>query len=370
VDRHRVIADVRVFNHQFARIDQVIDGPGTIGRVPALLDRVGAARVAILTNRSLATRTPLIRAMQHALGTRHVTTFATIGAHAPAADVEDAVVQVLGADADSLVGYGGSSVTDATKIVVKLVADRTGQVLPFVLVPTTLSAGEYTAAAGMTGDTPGVKSYVVDACMAARAVVLDPEVTRHTPLSLWLSTGMKTVDHACEALWGPRRHPLTDTLAVEALRRVVPALERTAADPDDLDARRDAQVAGFLSMHCVQHSVVYLAHVLGHQIAARWQVQHGVTSGITLPVVLEHVRAEQPDGVSRIEDALGAPSGEGSDALAALVARLDLPGRLRDVGASRNDFVAVADATVTAAGQLGFRAPDAATLVQLLDRMW
>ncbi len=239
-----------------------------------------------------------------------------------------------------------------------------------MLVPTTLSAGEYTAAAGMTGDVAGVKTYVMDPCMAPRAVVLDPAVTLATPLPLWLSTGMKTVDHACEALWGPRRHPLTDTLAFGALQRVVPALERTAADPSDLDARLAAQLAGFLSMHCVQHSVVYLAHALGHQIAARWDVEHGVTSCITLPVVMDHLRAEAPAGVALVEDALGAPRDGGPDALRALVARLGLPGRLRDVGASRDDFASVADATVAAAQQLGFAAPDTATLVRLLDQMW
>jgi len=215
-----------------------------------------------------------------------------------------------------------------------------------------------------------VKTYVVDPCMAAHAVILDPEVTLPTPMRLWLSTGMKTVDHACEALWGERRHPLTNALATEALRLIVPALERTARDPDDLDARLDAQMAGFLSMHCVQHSIVYLAHVLGHQIAARWDVEHGITSCITLPVVMAYRLEREPEGSARVAAALGVGASEGPAVLAALVERLGLPARLRDVGARRADCDAVAQATVTAAAQLGVAPPPLADLVGLLDQMW
>lgn len=357
---------IRTFDHRFARIEQVIDGAGAVARVPNVLDRLGAQRVVIITNRSLATGTPLVGALEHGLGPAHAATFGRMRAHAPAVDVDDAVMLAEGVGADALVGYGGSSVTDATKIVVKLLRDRGTGPLPFVLVPTTLSAGEYTAAAGMTGDVPGVKTYVMDPCMAPHTVVLDPEITVLTPLPLWLSTGMKTVDHACEALWGPRAHPLTDTLAIEALRRVIPALERTQADPQDLDARLDAQLAGFLSMHCVQHSVVYLAHVLGHQIAAQWDVEHGITSGITLPVVMRFLTERNPDGVARVAAAIGG----GPEVLQALVARLDLPGHLRDVGADRADFDAVARATAAGASQLGVTPPPHEQLVQLLTQMW
>ncbi len=361
---------LRTFNHRFARIEQVIDGAGAVSRVPSVLERLGAQRVLIVSNRSLATGTPLINALEAAMGDRHAATFATMRAHAPAVDVEAAVQQATAVRADALVGYGGSSVTDATKIVAKLLAERGAAPLPFVLVPTTLSAGEYTAAAGMTGEVPGVKTYVVDPCMAAHTVVLDPEVGLHTPLRLWLSTGMKTVDHACEALWGPRRHPITDALAVEALRLIVPALERTAQDPNDLDARLDAQIAGFLSMHCVQHSVVYLAHVLGHQIAARWDVEHGITSCITLPVVMQYLYDGAPEAMALVAGALGVGASDGPAALTALVGRLGLPSRLREVGADRREFGVVAEATIAAGAQLGIAAPPASDLVALLDQMW
>ena len=98
-----------------------------------------------------------------------------------------------------------------------------------------------------TGDR-GVKTYVADPRMAPFAIVLDPEVTLMTPAELWLSSGVKVVDHACEMLWGPRSHPFTDTLAQEALCRIRRSLPLTRAEPEALEPRLDCQLAGWMSM--------------------------------------------------------------------------------------------------------------------------
>ncbi len=267
------------------------------------------------------------------------------------------------------IGFGGSSVTDATKIVA---VQATVAPIRQLHVPTTLSSGEWTPASGMTGDELGVKTYVVDPAMAPFAIVLDPEVTLTTPRDLWLSTGMKSIDHACEAMWGPRAHPVTDTLATQAIRTLRSALPRTAAAPEDLDARLEAQLAGWMSMAGVVNVRVHLSHTLGHQIGARWDVPHGITSGITLPPVMRYLRDERPAGVERVAAAFDATSVDrGAEAIGALVADLGLPTRLRDVGADRADFPAVAAATLAAGRATGYVPSGGADdLVALLDQMW
>jgi maleylacetate reductase len=366
---------------RFPTIDRVVHGAGSVVRVPRLVDELAGQRVMIVTGRSLATRTPLIDALATALGSRHAGTFAHMGAHAPRADIDDAIVAAREIDADVLVGYGGSSVTDATKIVaLRLVESGERERVAQIHVPTTLSAGEWTPAAGMTGDIPGVKTYVADPRMAPFAIVLDPEVTLPTPPELWLSTGMKVVDHACETLWGPRSHPFTDTLAQEALRRIRRSLPVTRVDPAALGPRLDCQLAGWMSMSGIVNIRVHLSHTLGHQIAARWDVGHGITSCITLPPVLVFMASEHPDGVRRVADAFDIESSnrdiddvaaDTANAIALFVARLGLPARLRDVGARREDFAAVADATMAAGQATGYEPSGGSeTLVELLETMW
>ena len=297
-------------SYLFPKIDRVVHGAGAIDRVPRIVDELARTRVFVITSRTLASTTPLVTDLETMLGSRHAGTFVGIGQHAPRTDIDAATDAARAAGADLLVGYGGSSVTDGTKIVaLALLDDRPQDAIPQILVPTTLSAGEYTPAAGMTGDVPGVKTYVADPRMAPFAVVLDPVVTLATPLELWLSSGVKSVDHACETIWGPRAHPFTDTLALEALRRLRAALPRTKAQPDDLDARLECQLAAWMSMAGVVNVQVYLSHTLGHQIGARWDVPHGVTSGITLPPVMEFLAPRSPDAVARVAAVVGGADG-------------------------------------------------------------
>ena len=355
--------------YRFPAINRVVHGPGAVADVSAIVEELGAHRVLIVTGRTLAEQTDQIGALERVLGGVHIGTFARMRAHAPRADVEDAIALVHASGADLLIGYGGSSVTDATKIVaVRSDTDA----IPQIHIPTTLSSGEWTPASGMTGDIAGVKTYVVDPRMAPHTIVLDPEVTRNTPMELWLSTGMKAIDHACEAMWGPRAHPMTDTLATEAIRTLRRSLPRTLAAPGNLDAREASQIAGWMSMAGVVNVRVYLSHTLGHQIGARWDVPHGLTSGITLPAVMRHVEAENPGGVARVAAAFDAPTVDaGADAITALVESFALPTRLRDVGADRADFPAVADATLAAGRATGYVPTGGAdSLVALLDRMW
>ena len=230
-----------------------------------------------------------------------------------------------------------------------------------------------------------MKTYVADPRMAPFAIVLDPEVTLPTPTELWLSTGVKVVDHACEMLWGPRSHPFTDTLAQEALRRIRRSLPATRVDPrfpEDasmLAARLDCQLAGWMSMAGIVNVRVHLSHTLGHQIAARWDVGHGITSCITLPPVLLFMASEHPDGVRRVADAFDLDSegdiavvaAETAGVIAGFIGALGLPTRLRDVGARRDEFAAVADATVAAGEATGYvPSGGAETLVELLEMMW
>jgi alcohol dehydrogenase len=181
-------------------------------------------------------------------------------------------------------------------------------------------------------------------------------------------------------LWGPRSHPFTDTLAQESLRRIRRSLPVTRLDPNALEARLDCQLAGWMSMAGIVNVRVHLSHTLGHQIAARWNVGHGITSCITVPPVLRFMAAEHPDGVRRVADAfdiratnrdIGVVAAETAAAIATFVADLGLPSQLRQVGARREDFVAVAEATV-AAGQATGYVPSGGTdaLVALLEAMW
>ena len=161
----------------------------------------------------------------------------------------------------------------------------------------------------MTGEEPGVKTYVVDPAMAPFAIRARPRGHAHHPTRP-VALHRHEVDRPrpAEAMWGPRAHPVTDTLATQAIRTLRNARPGTAAAPEDLDARLEAQLAGWMSMAGVVNVRVHPSHTLGHQIGARWDVPHGITSGITLPPVMRYLRDEHPAGVERVAAAFDGTS--------------------------------------------------------------
>ena len=209
-------------------------------------EAMDARRVLLIASTSLCTRTDAIAGIEAALGGRHAGTFHGIAPHAPRSDVLRAVEAARAAKADLIVSIGGGSVTDATKIValalkheVRRVEDfeplRTrvdaeghavnplteGPDIRVVCVPTTLSGGEFNPRSGATDERTRHKQGYGHPAMVPVAIILDPALAVHTPEWVWLSTGVRAVDHTVETLASHRSNDYADGLADSALRLLV-----------------------------------------------------------------------------------------------------------------------------------------------------
>ncbi len=338
---------------------RVISGAGSVACLPDQLRELGCTRVALMSTRSLE---PHVAAIEELLGDLHVGTYTKFRQHTPLSTVDEAERMAQGCD--GIVAYGGGSVIDG----VKAVADRIGRP-PQVAIPTTLSAGEFTPAAGVTDDTTRIKGATFHPEIQPRLVIHDAALARHTPEALWLSTGMRAMDHAIEAIWSKHPHPMATPLALEAIRllcRQLPA----SRDPQALDARSACLDGAWLSISGIMSAGVRLSHPIGHQVGAYWDVPHGVTSCISLPPVMRHLLPETRDAQTRIADALGVAGADAAaDAVADLVRELGLPSRLRDVGARREDLPTVARAIGDELVEMGDPEERDAVL-GLLEQMW
>src|SRR5215217_8955874 len=148
-------------------------------------------RAFVLTGRTLTEKTDLVRRVEARLGDRHAGTFAGIGQHTPGGTVEEAASLAEGAAADLLVAVGGGSVIDGTKAVARQLGYPQQ-----VAIPTTLSGAEWAQRVGVTDVSEGLKRGFADPKTVPRVVVvLDPEATVFTPEKLWLSTGIRALDH-------------------------------------------------------------------------------------------------------------------------------------------------------------------------------
>jgi alcohol dehydrogenase class IV len=238
-----------------------------------------------------------------------------IGQHAPMSEIDEGVRIAEGADA--IVSFGGGSPIDAAKII----ALRLGGI-PHTAVPTTLSVAELAAGAGYTNEQ-GDKAGMRDPRLMVSAVIYDAELTLATPMQLWLSTGIRALDHAVEGFLAEGQHPFNDVMALEAIRRLFDSLPRTREWPDDVGVRTENQLAAWFSFTLPGASAAGLSHTMGKQIGARHGIPHGVTSCLLLPHVMRYLGTKMPDRAVQLPRA---------DEVYQLIASLGLPQHIRAYG--------------------------------------
>jgi maleylacetate reductase len=308
-------------------------------------------RAFVVTGRTLFEETDLVRRIEALLGEKHTGTYAGMSEHTPGSAVEKAAEEAK--DANLLVSVGGGSVVDGTKAVaVRL--DYPVQ----VAVPTTLSGAEWAHLIGVTDEEARRKSGFADAAAVPPVVILDPEVTLYTPEKLWLSTGIRALDHAIEGFLGPKEHPVEDVLGLEGARRLIEYLPRSRQEPESLDLRLELQLAAWMAYFGPLNTPMGLSHNLGRRLGASYGVPHGYTSCITLAPTLAIVKEQVPQHRwTMLANALG---GDPAKQVAALVEGLDLPNRLRDFDIPEEDLNTVAE-------EFEDKSEDARTI---LERAW
>lgn len=332
-----------------------------------------APRVYILASGSLSRNTDavdrLINTLNQGLGERKVVGVKNgIRPHTYFSDVLDIINKAKDCNADCLITLGAGSLTDAAKVVSLALANNATNLdeldtlhsdsptyrktlqpatVPIICIPTSLSAGEYTPGAGATDDRTHHKHPFVHPSIAPRLVILDPELSKTTPERIWLSTGIRAVDHCVEAICSIKATKDGDQTAESGLRKLLPGLLKTKQEPGSLEPRLQCQLGAADSISAVLQGIpMGASHGIGHQLGPLG-VGHGETSCILLPAVSKwnkHVNSSQQQkvldilwrepSVSHVLEKwhLGQGKTDLGDALDVIFRELGMPRSLKDVG--------------------------------------
>ena len=363
-------------------------GPGSAAGLADALDRAGITRAVVLCPASLAREATLLARVEQCAGDRLVGRIDDLPAHVPLDAVRRAARIAGAARADGLVSFGGGSVIDAAKAVAAAMACADGTCPPHIALPTTLGGAELAGHYGVTellGDQPVKVSYVREDVTPVE-VIFDARLTLATPDSLWAGSAVKALDHAIEGLLSrtaPR--PLLDELAQTGMRTLAGSLEASLlSSGGSLQARQRCQVAAWHCYPAPASLVLGLSHRIGHILGGSFGVPHGVTSAITLPAVMRAMRESAPQTLRIVARALDtsvpldlsgpavADPDRAAPLVTALIERLGLPRRLRDVGVSQDEVGTVASLVVARfPGSLDQLAGGgAAALRELLAQAW
>jgi alcohol dehydrogenase class IV len=373
-------------SYAYLPLERVVFGQPAGPAVAEEVARIGARRVFVVSSRSLSRSTAVIREMADALGPKYAGLFDECIAHTPWPSVIAAADAVRAADPDLILTVGGGTPIDTVKILQICLAHGAKRVEDLdtlraatrpspvrqVAVPTTLSGAEFSNLGGGTDPRTRIKHSFTGADIGPRSVILDPAITLHTPEWLWLSTGIRGVDHAVEALCSVDAHPYCDGLALHALRLFAEGLPRTKAAPEDLAARLLCQQASWLAASTIARVNYGASHGIGHALGAAADVPHGHTSCVMLPHVMRWNEPATRDKQKLIAGALGRPGVAAADAVAGLIRALGQPATLREAGVKREQLPAIAEASMKNLWVRTNPQPlhSAADVMRLLEAAW
>ena len=343
----------------FTDMEEVRYGQPAAPSVAELVAAQGAERVFLMVSGTLNRETDEVEKVRRALGNKCVGIFDKMPAHSPRSAIVAAANQARDARADVIVTLGGGSITDGAKAVqlclsndVRTVEDMdrirgTAEVkaptVRQISIPTTLSAGEFSGMAGVTNEATRVKEMYRHPLTIPQAVVLDPEVTRHTPMWLFLSTGIRAVDHCVEGVCSNESTEFTNASALHGLSLLARGLPRVKADPADMKARLHCQLGSWLSMGCLAAGVpMGASHGIGYVLGAVFDIPHGHTSCIMLPAVMRWNKPANAEAQALIANAMGHPGKDAGDVLDAFIRGLGMPRSLSEVKVGREHFDRIA----------------------------
>ncbi len=380
-------------NYAYLPLERVVFGRPVAEAMLEETGRIGAARVFMVASKTLTRNTPVIRAIAGALGSRYAGLFDGCVQHSPRASVIAAAQAVRAAAPDLILTVGGGTAIDTVKVLQiclahgvettegldglhvsiggdgkRNVPDIKPSPVRQVVVPTTLSGAEFSNLAGITDERIRQKHSFIGPNVGARSVILDAEITLHTPEWLWLSTGVRGIDHAVETLCSIEAHPYCDGQALHALRLFVQALPH----PGDLDARLLCQHASWLAASSIARVAYGASHGIGHVLGAFADVPHGHTSCVMLPHVMRYNARATADKQRMIAEVLGKPATPAADTIAELIAALKQPATLRAVGVKREQLPKIAEAAMfnqwVRTNPQPIRSPD--DVMEILEAAW
>jgi alcohol dehydrogenase len=199
---------------------------------------------------------------------------------------------------------------------------------------------------------PARKVTVSDPRIVPRVALYDPLLTLDLPQEMTASTGINSLAHCIEALYSVTRNPVSSAIALGGISSITSALPRCYENGSDLQARTQMLAGAMMAGMALAHVAMGLHHGLCHVLGGTAGVPHGIANAIILPHALRfNLDATAPE-LAQAAEAMRIPVAGRSEETAArdmvesiraLIARMNLPQRLRDVGVQEADLPRLAE---------------------------
>jgi alcohol dehydrogenase class IV len=311
----------------------LLDGPGSVKRLPAFIKEKGIGRVLVVTDKGLMGLHLLdgLFAGLKAAGVEY-SLYDGVQANPTIPNIEEALRLYWQDRCEAIVAFGGGSSMDCAKAAGaraknpgKTVTQLRGLLKvtrrpPLLFaVPTTAGTGSETTIAAVVTDPETHEKYAInDPKLIPDYAVLDPELTVGLPPHITSTTGMDALTHAVEAYIGRSNTRKTASMAEEAVRIIFANLEKAYRDGKDLEARGNMLRASYYAGIAFTRAYVGYVHAIAHNLGGLYGIPHGLANAVILPYVLEYFGGSAHQALARLADIAGVTKDGQPDAEKAL----------------------------------------------------
>ncbi len=255
--------------------------------------------------------------------------------------------------ADSVVGVGGGSVLDVTKLIAAFInSDQqvedcfgTGFIkqkgLWFACLPTTAGTGsEVSPNAILLDERDHLKKGIVSPFLIADVAYVDPKLTWTVPAKVTADTGMDALTHCIEAYTNKFAHPSVDIYALQGIRLIAANLEKAVRNGQDQEAREALAFGSLYGGLCLGPVNTAAVHALSYPLGGEFHIPHGLSNAILLPSVMKFNMPANIKRHAEVAIALGCQPGKndeetaqrGVDFIYQLADAVGIPKKLTDLG--------------------------------------
>lgn len=285
---------------------------------------------------------------------KKVTYFSEVEPNPSGESVDKAAGVAREINADCVIGLGGGSALDVSKIVSCLVTNEgsiydyygggnktlTKRQATLICIPTTAGTGSEVTNVGVyTNKKAGIKMPMVTNEFWPDYSIIDSELTYTLPSAVTASTGMDAFCHAIESYWNKASQPICDMLAMGAMKLILENIRTAYNQPSNKEARAAMIKASLIAGIAFSQTRTTGIHALSFPLTTEFGANHGTACSITLPAFIKISGEQAKNKMQELINFLGFKSiYEFSYEIEELMKSMNMPVRLNQIGIKETDL--------------------------------
>ncbi len=342
-----------ISNWNFQMPTRVIFSEGCIEQIGRISSEFNAKKVLIITGRKAMRQNGVIDRVIDLLKPIEVNSFEEVEPNPSFETIERARGIFRENNCDLVVGLGGGSPLDVAKVVAAIgkrdqsIADFfvpptkiDDKDFPMIAIPSTSGTGsEATPFSVATDMQQEVKKVATHSLLFPEVSLVDPSISKTMPRNVTAQTGLDAVSHAIEAYWAKKAQPITDAIALDALRHIFPNLRKACEEPSNSIARSEMALGSLEGGMALSNTMATASHAISFPLTAKFKIPHGLAVTLTLPLFLKFNAPSISNKITELFSIMNVKTeDEASEFLTQMMEDIGQPTRLSEFGIGKDDI--------------------------------